>query len=76
MSWGHRSLPFPHNLAPSHCRYIEAVEAHSTVEAAAEALGVSALTLANGLKKARLRAGVTRTTELVERYQAAKGVRS
>ena len=66
-------MPFPHNLAPSHCAYIEAVHEHSTAEAAASALGISASTLTNGLKKARRRAGVTRTADLLDRYLAAKG---
>ena len=72
MSWGHRCLPFPQNLAPSHRRYIEAIQQFGTVEAAARAIGVSAMTVANGLKKARLRAGVDRTTDLLERYRNAK----
>jgi predicted DNA-binding protein (UPF0251 family) len=73
MTWSSRLLPFPHNLAPSQCRYIEAVHEHNTLEAAAASLGISAATVANGLKKARWRAGVTTTGALLERYLATKG---
>lgn len=68
MTWGNRMLPFPHCLTGAHRRYIEAVQIHGTQEAAAFALGVGLGTLVNGLKKARMRAGVTTTPDLLRRY--------
>ena len=73
MIWSSRLLPFPSNLSPSQCRYIEAVHEHNTVEAAAVSLGISPRTVENGLKKARWRAGVHRTSDLLDRYLAMKG---
>lgn len=72
MSWGHRTLPFPQNLCQSQRRYVEAVHEHGSIAGAAVALRVAEGTVKNGLKKARLRAGVTTTDALVERYLATQ----
>ena len=61
-------MPFPDCLAPSHRLYIEAVHEHGHQTVAAEALGVALGTIINGLKKARLRAGVKTTPELLDLY--------
>lgn len=68
-----RLLPFPHNLTPGQVRCIEAVKRHGTFAAAAVSLRIAEGTLAKTLKKARMRAEVGNTADLVRRYVAAKG---
>lgn len=69
MAWAHVTLSFPDNLTPGHRQYIEAVERHGTMAAASARLGISQSTLENGLKKARFRAGVNTTADLIRRYR-------
>lgn len=66
-----RLLPFPHNLTPGQVRCVVAVREHGKQADAAQAIGISFHTLDHALGKARMRAGVRTTAELVERYTAA-----
>lgn len=68
----HRLLPWPHNLTPAQRRTIEAIRTHGTYKAAAAALGISPGTVDMHLGTARMRARVTTTAALVERYEEAK----
>ena len=72
MTWGHRTLPFPHNLTPGQRRCIEAVRDHGKHTVAAMVLGLAERTFDRHLQRARLRAGVNTTAALVERYEAAR----
>lgn len=66
-----RHLSFPHNLTPGQRRCIEAIRKHGTFSAAAGALQIAEGTLANTLKKARMRGDTKTTAELVRMYRAA-----
>lgn len=68
--WGSRSLPFPHNITAGQRECIEAVGKHGSLDAAAQAMGLSRHTMNNQLTRARLRVGVHTTRELVERLAA------
>lgn len=65
MTWGHRLLPFPESLTPGQRRCIEAVQRTGTFRAAAAALGLSEKTVNQHVDKARQRAGVTTTADLL-----------
>lgn len=73
MSRSSRLLPFPHNLSPGHRRHIEAVHEHGNQLEASKALQIAPKTLQHSLARARMRAGVETTAELLDRYLATKG---
>lgn len=63
---------FPDSLTPSEVRAIYAFHRYGSVDAAAAAMEVSSNTIASQLRDARKKAGVNKTTLLVERFLATE----
>lgn len=71
-----RPATFPESLTPSEVRAIYAIHRYGTVDAAAAAMEVTSNTIASQLRDARRKAGVHKTTLLVDKFladEAAEG---
>lgn len=66
-----RAAGFPANLTPAEVRAIYAMHRYGSVEAAAAAYEMSANTIASQLRDARRKAGVHKTSVLVELFMTA-----
>lgn len=64
--------PFPDSLTPAECRAIYAVHRYGSINAAAAAYELSVNTMASQLRDARRKAGVRKTSLLVERFLASE----